>query len=63
MSKECSPLNPCGALPPRPIANGQSKAIDREEALALLAKFKNMLPEATTLVDMKTNNVFAEPGT
>ena len=57
--------NPCGELPKTPIAAAESpgKGLDKQEAIALLSKFKNRLPKATTLVDMKTNNVFAEPGT
>ena len=57
--------NPCGELPNSSITGVKKlrEVIDRQEAIALLAKFKNMLPKATTLVDMKTNNVFAEPGT
>ena len=39
------------------------KIMDRETAIRKLAQLKNKLPEVTTLVDMKTNNVFAEPGT
>ena len=39
------------------------KKIDRQTAICQLAKLKDLPPEATTLVDMKTNNVFAEPGT
>ena len=57
--------NPCGELPKNPIVSTKNPAgiVDRQAAIALLAKFKNTLPKATTLVDMKTNNVFAEPGT
>ena len=66
--KELTPCaqrkNPCGELP-KSTASVKSpvEAIDKQEAVRRLAQFKNMLPKATTLVDMKTNNVFAEPGT
>ena len=67
--KELNPCaqkrNPCGELPNQPTTSvrNATAAIDRQEAIAQLTKFKQMLPKATTLVDMKTNNVFAEPGT
>lgn len=39
------------------------EAIKKLSALSCCQPMKNCLPEATTLLDMKTGNVFAEPGT
>jgi hypothetical protein len=35
----------------------------RQDAIAQLKKLGQSLPTASTLINMKTNNVFAEPGT
>lgn len=35
----------------------------RQDAIQQLKKLGQSLPTASTLINMKTNNVFAEPGT